>query len=622
MYPSNLIELQTARDAIDAFRGYNHNRRIGDGEWYDMQNLTSDDYPVLSPRRKRGEHEYPVNPLQNETHKPLCMIAKDSLFYIDKVNGVPRLFKNNYEITLQGVTITNEEPKQMVSMGAYVIVMPDKIWFNSLSETAVNGQHQLECGYIDQTFSTYSNARYALVKDADGTAFTNSFVRFPTAPENEEALWIDTSTTPGTPKIFNKTTSAWTPLSITYIQIGVDVSGLDDSFEVGDSVYITGINTSLSPGLEKISSTQDKAVPLIIQGKGKDNAGNPFIVVNGSVDYNVTQTNDNPNTPTITIKRRMPDLDFIIESKNRLWGCRYGQQGDAGIVNEIYCSKLGDFKNWNSFAGISTDSWVASCGTDGAWTGAITHNGYPIFFKENHMHKVYGDYPAEYRIQDSACRGVEAGSGKSLAIVNEVLYYKSRNGICAYDGSLPIEVSAALGEEKYSSAVAGDLDNKYYVSMKDEDGKYHLFVYDTRKDMWHREDNTQAKEFCRCRNDLYFIDGDKIKTVKGTGKEAEGAVEWYAESGDIGLNMLDQKFISRLLVRMSLSPGSTVAFYIKYDSCGSYEPVGNLSGNNLRTFTLQIRPKRCDHFRLKIFGKGEAKIYSISKTIEQGSDLQ
>ena len=35
------------------FRGYNHNRYAQDGEIWDMQNLTSDYFPLLAPRRPR-----------------------------------------------------------------------------------------------------------------------------------------------------------------------------------------------------------------------------------------------------------------------------------------------------------------------------------------------------------------------------------------------------------------------------------------------------------------------------------------------------------------------------------------------------------------------------------------
>ena len=68
----------------------------------------------------------------------------------------------------------------------------------------------------------------------------------------------------------------------------------------------------------------------------------------------------------------------MIECGNRLWGCKYGLV-DGETVNEIYASKLGDFKNWNCFAGLSTDSYAAARGSDGPFTGAADYLGQPRF---------------------------------------------------------------------------------------------------------------------------------------------------------------------------------------------------------------------------------------------------
>ena len=271
-------------------------------------------------------------------------------------------------------------------------------------------------------------------------------------------------------------------------------------------------------------------------------------------------------------------------------------------------------------------------GTDGVFTGAITHLGYPIFFKENCMHKVYGDYPTNFRVQTTACRGVQNECYRSLAIVNEIVYYKSRSGIMAYDGSLPTEVSAALGDVSYSDARAGSLGTKYYVSMR-EDGTddYSMFVYDTKKGFWHKEDETQAMMFCNCRGNLYFIIEDshgdqgarQIVAVKANSQDAKSVYadfEWGAVTGLIGTDSPDKKYISRLDVRMMLAPGASVSFYAEYDSSGEYEHIFNMTGVNLKSFAVPIKPKRCDHMRLKIEGKGEAKIFSICKTVEWGSD--
>ena len=272
--------------------------------------------------------------------------------------------------------------------------------------------------------------------------------------------------------------------------------------------------------------------------------------------------------------------------------------------------------------GISTDSYAASVGTDGQFTGAVTHMGYPLFFKENCMHKVYGNYPANFQIQTTACRGVQRGCGKSLAIVNEVLYYKARNAVCAYDGSLPVEMSSALGDVKYGEAVAGAHGNKYYLSMKDGGGVWQLFVYDTARGLWHREDNTHAEGFCACREELYFIDhaDKKIKTVFGSGARDTKPVEWMAETGVIGTDTPGRKYVSRLTVRMSLDMGAKVWFFVQYDSGGDWEYLFTMTGSSLRSFSVPIRPRRCDHLRLRVVGEGEAKIYSIAKVIEEGSD--
>ena len=46
-------------------------------------------------------------------------------------------------------------------------------------------------------------------------------------------------------------------------------------------------------------------------------------------------------------------------------------------------------------------------------------------------------------------------------LVNEILYYKSREDVCAYDGSTPVSISAALGGERYEKVRAGALGAKY-----------------------------------------------------------------------------------------------------------------------------------------------------------------
>lgn len=593
-YPT-LNVLETSRNMVQDFRGYNHNLRINENEFYDMKNMTSSQYPILAPRGKRGMYDLPDN--------PQGMIEKDTLCYVDG----SKLVVNGYPVEMELSTEPDMCPKTMISMGAYIIILPDKMWINTSDIT----KH----GKIEAEFNTVAPVTFSLCR-LDGTEYgANASSTEPENPENN-ALWIDTSTTPNVLKQWSKTSSMWVQIATTYIRI--ESAGIGANFEKHDGVTISGlkgetlINNDTGEAIDDTSDLSQLDGNFTIWEKGDS-----YIVVIGMLDITRTITN------SIKIKREMPDMDFIVESKNRLWGCRYGVAKNGEVVNEIYASKLGDLKNWNCFMGLSTDSYVMAVGTDGPFTGAITHLGYPIFFKERHMHKVYGDYPANFQRQDTACRGVQRGSEKSLAIVNEVLYYKSTMGVCAYDGSLPQEISYALGEVQYSDAVGCSHGNKYYISMKDRGGAYHLFVYDVAKGMWHREDDTEVKHFCSCRDELYYIDSkdNAIKTIGGSGNAYEKKVEWMAETGPIGTSSPDKKYVSSLTVRMSLDIGSRVRFFAQYDSMGEWEPLCTMAGTTLRSFSVPIKPKRCDHFKLRIVGEGDARIYSIAKTIEEGSDI-
>ena len=588
-YPTLNVQA-SSRQVIDAFGGYNHRLRIGEGEFYDMKNLSSANYPILSPRGQRGVYASPA--------LPLGMVAKDTLCYVDGSKFV----MDQYSVDMG----LNSEEKTLVSMGAYVIILPDKKYINTADIT--------DFGNIEATVTTAGDVSFTLCR-LDGDDYTAAYTQSsePSNPENM-ALWIDTSTTPHTLKQWSDTSGMWVSIATTYIRISA--TGIGVPFEKYDGITISGlkdVTLTDTSGDEIYDGGQLAALDgsAIVWDKGDD-----FIVVVGILDVTRTITN------AITIKRSMPSMDYVVEANNRLWGCRYGVADNGEGVNEIYASKLGDFRNWNCFMGISTDSYAASLGTDGQFTGAITHLGYPLFFKEGFLHKVYGNYPSNFQVQTTACRGVQRGCSRSLAIVNEILYYKARGAVCAYDGSLPTEISAALGDVQYFEAVGGAHGNKYYLSMKDSSNLWHLFVYDTAKGMWHHEDNTHADCFCSCREEMYFIDhaDKKIRTVFGGGTKDTKPVEWMAETGVIGVDSPDKKYLSRLTVRMWLDIGTQVYFFVQYDSGGEWEHLFTMTGNSLRSFAVPIRPKRCDHLRIRIVGEGDAKIYSIAKVIEEGSD--
>ena len=582
MYLPALDEIRQSRLNTEVFRGRNHNLRIGSGEWYETRNTCASYYPLFSNRRARG--------IVAQCNEPHAMLAKDALMYIDGSS----IIYNGYPIP--GINLSTAEdmlPKQMVSMGAYAVIFPDKVYVNTVDLT--------DCGPIEARYAATGTVTLQMCR-ADGTAYEGATVSStaPDKPANGD-YWIDTSGDIHVLKQYSEITAMWIEVLTTYVRIGC--MAIDDAFRLGDGVEISGLT-----GNEQVEALNGNHIIM--------DAGEDYIVIVGILDNVHTQE------AGLVVTRECPDMDFVTESGNRIWGCKYGFS-DGKTVNEIYACKLGDFRNWRCYAGLSTDSYAVSVGTDGRFTGAVTHLSYPLFFKENCIHKIYGSMPSQYAMNTTMCRGVQLGSWKSLNVVNEVLYYHSRDGVVAYDGSLPVSVSEAFGAVKYKNAAAGSLGGVYYISMQDDDDIWHMFTYDSEKRIWHREDNTHALCFANVRGDLMYIDADTncIMSATGLSGEKEAPVEWEAVSGIMGYEYPDSKYLSRYNLRVKLGAGAELTMYIEYDSDGEWHEMGTYVGSDiLRTFTIPVIPRRCDHLRLKLSGVGDIKLYSIARYLEGGSD--
>lgn len=578
------------------WRGYNHNLRIADGEFYDMQNMTGDDYPVLAPRKARTEKITGSNPVRGMLVRDgkLLHVAGTSFY----VAGVP---VSDFTLPSGAVSQTYPEygptcPCHMVSMGAYVVFFPDKKYFNLLEyldtnrpTSEVSDKGSLDA-HVNISATSSSPVTYEMCR-RDGTVYTGVASSAPSSPA-EGALWLDGAT------LKEWSSGVWAPIPQVYIKISHPGIGAPFKQYDGVGIRITGISFG-----DKDSVPESATLETVENG---------FVVVPGIVTATRSQTSGQ-----LYMDRSAPDMDYVIECGNRLWGCRYGYEFDSDLgankpINEIYASALGDFKNWNQFRGIATDSYVASRGSQGPWTGAVTYQGRPTFFKAGCMETVYPSETGAHQIATSTCRGCLPGT---LATVDEVLYYCTGREVVAFDGSYPRTVSKALGPLSEAAACAGSLGHKYYLYLQSRG----LVVLDTSTGMWHREDDPEADSFAGDYQSLYFCSGSDIWQPESGGAET---ISWYAETGDIGLGEPGTKYISRLVLRFRLEIGAWVDVYVSYDSTGIWEHKGHLQGGCfLRSATLPIIPKRCDHMRIRLEGTGMVRIYSMGKQYEEGSDI-
>lgn len=557
-----------SRENVTSFGGYHAGARIAEGEFAAMKNCTGDQFPLIATRRKRGIHASPAR----------CngLLAKDSLCWVDGSKFV----MNGYETELH----LTDSPKQLVSMGAYVIIFPDKKYINTADLS--------DSGNLEAEFTSAGTVKFTPV-DGDGKPLIPAYTQ-PEEPEKPEngALWLDTSGA-GALLQWSAGTGMWVSVDNTLVRISCPNMGV--SFRPGDGVQLTGVPAGVMTA-------------GVIADCGRDHVTVPGLL----------ERETSLDTP-VTVGRYLPLMDMVLECGNRLWGCRYGLNRAGAVVNEIYASKLGDFRNWNCFQGVSTDSYCVSLGNDGPFTGAVQHLGYPVFFREDCIHKLYGSIPATFRLQTTPCPGVQQGCSRSLARVGQMLYYKSPTGVCAYDGAVPVTVSQKLGVMPCTRAAAGALGDKYYLCIQEEETTGQLWVYDTARGLWHREDDSCVRWFCTCRDDLFFVNGaGQIISVMGRGQPEE-EISWMLETGMLGTLTPDSKTLTRLNLRLELEQQATV--WVQYDGDDFWTPVATVYGSAGQCFNLPVAVRRCDRLRLRLEGTGFMRLSCITKTMEQGSEV-
>ena len=546
------------RQTTDAFPGLDCRPRPVAGACAALKNLVGGEYPVLSSRPGRGT----VATLRD----PGGLLAKDALCYVDGGS----LYVNGYAVDL-GLT---SGAKQLLSMGAYAIVFPDKKYVNTADLS--------DFGPLEASVTTASAVTFAL-SDRFGSAL--SYVSAEPADPAEGDLWLDASG----PALRRWTDSGWTEEPDVHVRVGC--AGIGAPFSAGDGV--TFRDAGDLNGLHVVTE-----------------AGADYLLVPG-----VTEAQR--QTAALTVAREVPDLDFVCECGNRLWGCRYGIS-DGTPVNELYACKLGDFRNWHCFQGLATDAWRASRGADGPFTGACAFQGSPIFFRETCLERVYPDAAGAHQVAVTQAPGVRSGCAASLASANGSLYYLAPGGVAAYDGALPRFVSKRLGTCHFSSGIGAVLGSEYYLSVLDGTAR-RLLVYDTERGDWYEQDDPGLTALCTCGWELYGLCADgRLLSMTGAEGEPEGPVSWSLETGDLGLDSPVNKQIARLRLRLLLGGSLTAA--VRYDSRGDWVPAGRVESLGLRSMTLPILPRRCDHLRLRLTGTGSFRLYSLSRLLTEGSD--
>lgn len=351
-----------------------------------------------------------------------------------------------------------------------------------------------------------------------------------------------------------------------------------------------------------------------ISGCTEATANNKSIVIQSLAQTVMTVSDDGftaaTETARITIERKIPDLDFICESENRLWGC-------SNADRTIYASALGDPTNFFTYEGVSTDSYAVSVGSEGDFTGCCRLSSSVLFWKETVLHKMLGSYPAEYSLHTYNIEGLRAGCHKSMQVINDVLFYVGLHGVFAFSGGTPSLISSNFGRKELTDAVGGNDGDTYFLCAHDG-SESHLFLYETTHNIWVLEDDVDIVDFARIGKDLFFLDtaGDIYQHDSG---EEESGIEWYMVTKPFYETINGRKVYSKLQIRLELPKGSYITIYARCDG-KEWDQVQKIVGKGYDVIPIRFMINRCDKFELKMEGKGPASILGMNRIFLIGSD--
>ena len=305
-------------------------------------------------------------------------------------------------------------------------------------------------------------------------------------------------------------------------------------------------------------------------------------------------------TVTATFASTDPHYYDVVAWKKRLWG--YNSNVFYGTVADIFNNDgkvdwIGEEEVYNTYVEpISQPLWQG-----GKITGVAALMDGLLYFKEDCLTIVTGNYPAIMSSNTVSCKGLPPENRDSVSVANESVYYLSADGVYRFGGGLPQNLSKDA-KINGTNAVGASDGNKYWLSLQESSGEYALYVYDINYGVWHKEDNTQAISFTVLGSEMHMATKDEIYNINAPQEDVEWSFElWYDEDTP------RKKKYKELIVRGNV--GECEVFIKENDEW-------NLICSASETLKVKFAPVEREEISILFRGKGICEIKSIDRVFE------
>lgn len=489
-----LNEYPVTTKTVDAFGGLDRRKTIDAGTFSDMNNMTGDDLPVMSVRKKRAKLKnkaFAGASGMNEVNGDLYFFAKSE----SKNDGSYSLYKNGVEIT--GYSFDSQKKKTAVS-GADIIIFPDKIKYGTLSgrfeslvSTFSSSVEVTLCNSLYKDIGVSGSVKACIRLSADemkdiavsaksGEKAVNRVLVSHDYPDDSIILYCPASSVFKTAVLSDGVYSASSSAVSDYNaqndslfydmrdeELYIKKKDADGNTVYGKDIAYLKLSGSLIGSLfsqwDSVEITADETGTLgsmYLSGTKtivKTDDENDCIYIRGVTD----SAAEGYLSGELTVTRPVPDMDIICSYENRLYGCRFKKaEGNVqSSLNEIYVSKLGEPGNF-SLSDSDTGAYMLSVGENGEFTAVCGYNGYVCFFKETCVIMLDRYFSASVINLD----GVNIYGAESTAQTDGRLIYTGTNGIYMFNGNTSVKISEQLGDFDIIPICACAHDGKYYLN--------------------------------------------------------------------------------------------------------------------------------------------------------------
>ena len=570
--PVNL--LPPAEERIIEFKGLNRRDAVEEGEMSDMRNLTSDNYPLLTPRKRRGTYTLPegvILPLKiMARYNRIAMIAKDSEENIG--------FWYDGQRCEDVVGLSQES--EMVAINTKICFFPEKTYIEIVQDGY--GYIVGDYGHLDLS-EEITTASVVLTQ-------TDAQLTIPALP------------------------SGYT-------------LGYDDAIDIHIRSY-TPQGGSLTPTSFDISAAIQEVL---------DNETTLTIVLPRETFIEMTGQGVDQFTISGTIDRFVPDLDCMIEWNNRLWGannmeniiyaCKLGDPKNwhyyQGTGLDSYYAQQGTDGTWTGCAAYSSHIIFFKQNSMSRIYGSSPTN---FQITNTQCYGVEeGSSGSVVTVNDvvfyNSVVGIMAYEGGSPYLISDKLGKKFKYVVGGTDG-----------HKYYASIRTKDFGPELMV-LDVERGVWHKEDEPILKDtcqidnrmyfIEHESESMTCSDSLICDSYLLVGSGEPssgaVKIVNPVNEtEIAEDVEWSAVFGPFDEYIENRKIYSRILLRLKRDEDSEVSVYISENE-GAWELVQKFDPAKTGGDYIPIIPRRCDRYSIKIEGIGKCSIKSLTRKVRRGT---